>query len=84
MKLNAFSLLLSFLAVICDQLVQPRFGCGEEATPAKVSYSKEIEPLLRTHCQGCHQPAKAQGDLTLTDYAHLLKRGRAVLKLAVL
>ncbi|MFO0938547.1 MAG: c-type cytochrome domain-containing protein [Gemmataceae bacterium] len=30
---------------------------------------------MNQHCQGCHQPAKAQGAYVLTDYASLLKPG---------
>ncbi|MFL5341562.1 MAG: WD40 repeat domain-containing protein [Gemmataceae bacterium] len=43
--------------------------------PAKVSYYKDIRPILQIHCQGCHQPAKAQGDYVLTQYAELFKAG---------
>jgi len=34
----------------------------------KVSYYKEIRPILRTRCQGCHQPANQGGKLVLTSY----------------
>src|SRR5207248_38786 len=43
--------------------------------PARVSYYKDIRPILQIHCQGCHQPAKAQGDYVLTQYAELFKAG---------
>jgi len=36
--------------------------------PAPVSYFKEIHPILQRQCQGCHQPASKQADLTLTSY----------------
>ncbi len=41
----------------------------------KVSYAREIEPLFRTHCQGCHQPAKPQGEYVMTDFAKLFVGG---------
>jgi WD40 repeat protein len=41
----------------------------------KVSYFKDVRPLLQQHCQGCHQPAKAQGGYVMTDHAGLLKTG---------
>ena len=31
------------------------------STAAKVSYDKQVRPILQSHCQGCHQPAKAGG-----------------------
>src|SRR5438132_6962032 len=31
-----------------------------------VSYFKDIRPIVREHCAGCHQPAVKQGELTLT------------------
>ena len=37
-----------------------------------VSFQREIEPLLRVRCQGCHQPARAKAGLVLTDHAALL------------
>src|SRR5262245_48926681 len=43
--------------------------------PAKVSFYKDIRPIFQQHCQGCHQPAKAQGGYVLTEYAELLKPG---------
>lgn len=38
-----------------------------------VSYYKDIRPLFQQHCQGCHQPAKAQGGYVMSDVADLLK-----------
>jgi mono/diheme cytochrome c family protein len=34
---------------------------------AAVSYSQDVLPILRAHCQGCHQAAKAQGGVDLTS-----------------
>jgi WD40 repeat protein len=41
----------------------------------KVSYFKDVRPIFQQHCQGCHQPAKAQGGYVMTDHAGLLKTG---------
>ncbi len=43
---------------------------------AKVSFTKELIPLFRRSCMGCHQPAKAKGGLDLTTYTALLKGGK--------
>lgn len=49
----------------------------EPATAEKVSYFRQIRPILVEHCQGCHQPAKPEGKLVVTDYASLFKQGNS-------
>jgi WD40 repeat protein len=46
----------------------------KDKAPDKVSYYKDVRPLFQLHCQGCHQPAKAQGDYVMTDFAELFKK----------
>jgi WD40 repeat protein len=48
-----------------------------DKVPDKVSYYKDIKPLFQQHCQGCHQPAKAQGGYVMTDFAELFKKTEA-------
>jgi WD40 repeat protein len=43
----------------------------------RVSFHRDVRPILRQHCQGCHQPAKPEGKLVLTSYADLLKAGES-------
>ncbi len=43
--------------------------------PAKVSYYKDVRPILQQNCNGCHQPAKPLGGYVTTDHAGLLKAG---------
>ena len=43
--------------------------------PPRVSYYREIRPVLQANCQGCHQPAKAKGGYSMTDYKGLLMGG---------
>lgn len=45
--------------------------------PAPVSYHRQIRPILQLKCQGCHQPAKLQGDLLLTSYDGFAKGGKS-------
>ncbi len=40
-----------------------------------VSYYRDVRPIFAQHCNGCHQPAKAQGGYVMTGYADLLKAG---------
>src|SRR5688572_18193466 len=42
---------------------------------AEVSYQREIVPILRAHCQGCHQPARAEGGVDLTSRTGLFAEG---------
>jgi hypothetical protein len=46
----------------------------KDKLPDKISYYKDVRPLFQLHCQGCHQPAKAQGGYVMTDFAELLKK----------
>jgi WD40 repeat protein/mono/diheme cytochrome c family protein len=40
-----------------------------------ISYYRQIRPIFQQHCQGCHQPAKAQGSYVMTSHGDLLKPG---------
>lgn len=40
-----------------------------------VSFSKQVRPVLQAKCQGCHQPAKAQGGYVMTEFAKLVAAG---------
>src|SRR5438876_4615067 len=47
-----------------------------EAKPApKLSYYREIRPILQANCQGCHQPAKTKGGYMMTEFKRLLTGG---------
>ncbi|MCO6456247.1 MAG: DUF1549 domain-containing protein [Pirellulaceae bacterium] len=50
---------------------------GEPAAAATVSYHRQIRPLLQARCQGCHQPAKAQGEYDMTSFDRLLAGGES-------
>ena len=46
---------------------------GEPAArESGASFHKDVWPILRDKCQGCHQPARARGGVLLTDHAGLL------------
>ncbi len=51
----------------------------DKSKPAKVdapvSFDKQVRPVFRNHCQGCHQPAKSNGRYVMTDFARLLSGG---------
>lgn len=48
---------------------------GKPAEP--ISYYRQIRPILQQQCQGCHQPAKAQGKYIMTTFAQLLQPGES-------
>jgi mono/diheme cytochrome c family protein len=65
---------------ICLAIAGPMGAVAEEPSApmaAEVSYSKQIQPIFRTHCQGCHQPAKQGGGYVMTAFASLLQGGES-------
>ena len=44
---------------------------------APVSFHKEILPIFRANCLGCHQGAKRRGDFVMTQFEGLLKGGES-------
>src|SRR5262249_33946524 len=49
----------------------------KDEVPDQVSYAKHVRPIFQQHCQGCHQPAKAEGGYVMTEYAALFKQGES-------
>ena len=43
---------------------------------ARVSYWKDVRPIMVRSCVSCHEPAKLKGKLDLTGHAGLLKGGK--------
>jgi len=41
----------------------------------KISYYRDIRPILQANCQGCHQPAKSKGGYVMTSFKGLLTGG---------
>jgi len=50
---------------------------GEVPANAGVSYYRQVRPIFQQHCQGCHQPARAQGDYVMTNHAAMLQGGKS-------
>ena len=55
-------------------------GAGASAAAAKagqgVSFHKQVMPIFRAACVGCHGEKSAQGGLVLTSYEGLMKGGK--------
>src|SRR5437763_17052919 len=61
-------LLASLLAIL--------FPTGATAAPkttGPVSFAKQIQPLLRANCVGCHNAHQGQTGLALDSFARLMK-----------
>ena len=55
-----------------------RLAHAAETTGAEtVSYRREIEPIFRKHCFGCHQGAKQLGEYRMTDFSALVAGGES-------
>ena len=44
---------------------------------ATISFERQIAPIFRSHCNGCHQPAAAKGDYVMTTFDSLLAAGES-------
>ncbi|QDT39260.1 DUF1549 domain-containing protein [Stratiformator vulcanicus] len=80
------ALLIAFtvpsVLVFGERLSAPAFG--EETDGAKsVSFHKDVEPILRANCAGCHQPARKQGGYLMTDFDALVVGGESGLAAVV-
>src|SRR5262245_47099881 len=45
--------------------------------PARVSFHKQVRPILQANCYGCHQPAKAKGGYVMTVFDKPIEGGEA-------
>jgi len=63
---RAFGLLLAALSSVAAAAADPA---------APVSYFRDVRPLLQARCQGCHQPAKAEGGYVMTEVPRLFSAG---------
>src|SRR5438045_6793391 len=61
-----------FLCLLMGGWMTCAFGAKQSA---KVSYYREVRPILQANCQGCHQPAKNKGGYIMTDFKRLLAGG---------
>jgi mono/diheme cytochrome c family protein len=64
---------IRFALAALSLLALPIAAVAED--PVKVSYYKDVRPILQQNCNGCHQPAKPLGGYVTTDHANLLKPG---------
>jgi WD40 repeat protein len=78
MLVRRFCPLLVFLALArVPALAEEKPVDSLPEQPAAVSYYKHILPIFQTHCQGCHQAAKANGKYVMTSFEALLNGGES-------
>ena len=53
------------------------FAIGQSVTGAKVSFHRQVKPILQKRCQGCHQAATQGGKLILTTFEAFRAGGAA-------
>src|SRR5437879_6378736 len=75
-----FALLKLLLGPALALLISAHGGAAETKVQsgkpaAKVSYYREVRPILQANCQGCHQPAKTKGGYVMTEFKRLLAGG---------
>jgi len=67
---------LSVVLVAASQV-----AAKDEAAPAeandKISFYKQIRPIFQAQCHGCHQPARANGEYVMTEFAKLVAGGES-------
>jgi len=69
-----------FLVAACLLAITAPPVQADDAKPAgkadgPVSFYRHVRPILQRQCAGCHQPAKASGELVVTSYEGLSKGG---------
>jgi hypothetical protein len=52
---------------------------AQEATPATVTFAKDIAPIVFARCAACHRPGEA-GPFSLLEYGDLKKRAKQILE----
>ncbi len=70
-------LTLSIMSVATSAADESKKKQAAAGPAVKVSYDKQIRPILQAHCQGCHQPAKAGGAYVMTAFDRMLKGGES-------
>ena len=66
----------AFTVPLLGALVASSVSLRAEIKPTgKVSYYRDVRPILQANCQGCHQAAKAKGGYVMTDFKRLLAGG---------
>ncbi len=72
--MNRRSLNTTLFAVVCALLLGTRAQAQSKGD--FISFQKQIAPIFRASCIGCHSEKSAMGGLILTSYAKTMKGGK--------
>lgn len=59
------------------QADEPASGESAAVADASISFVRDVAPLLRRQCAGCHQAAKSLGDYRLDRHSELIQAGES-------
>ncbi len=79
-RLTFWGVLLSACSIAAVSSGDDAKGKGKPAAgspAAKISFDKQVRPILQAKCLGCHQPAKAGGGYVMTAFESMLKGGES-------
>ncbi len=75
--MNLLAVVLTFVLATAVAAAPLQEKDSTAGTKEKVSYFRQIRPILQRQCQGCHQPASKQGELLLTSFESFKAGGRS-------
>ncbi|MFA6546242.1 MAG: DUF1549 domain-containing protein, partial [Limisphaerales bacterium] len=76
--MNCKQLLAGFCGIVFAATGLAAPAADKKSTPSKkISYYKDVRPILQANCQGCHQPAKSKGGYVMTDFKLMLAAGES-------
>ncbi len=73
--LHSILVLLLATAVVGNAAPSEKPVSDPAKSSDKISYYRDVRPILQANCQGCHQPAKAKGGYEMTHFKGLLAGG---------
>lgn len=74
--LRCWSIILAIGLSVAPRTIQSAPSDEVQSQP-RVSFSKQVLPIFRDQCFGCHQPAKANGLYSMTEFDSLLLAGES-------
>lgn len=69
------SVLLSLFALVAFTVELRADEAPSDAENPGVSFRRDVWPIVRRHCRGCHTKSKAEGGLSMDSVADMLKGG---------
>ncbi len=77
MRARRYLPLVAILVGLCFSTVNAADSNPPVTDDSPVSYYQQILPIFQAHCQGCHQPAKANGKYVMSSFDALLQGGES-------